>query len=111
MDRHTDILAGSPQRPEIVRGTQINMIYWVTESDKAKGLFTIGTLPLCSRVPIVVLLLIFLPLFCLLLYSVDTVGFVSSCPLLLIRHNYAKLRGWAGYEPANRITGSHVLNQ
>ena len=45
---HTDILASSPQRPENVRGTQINMVYWVTESDKAKGLFPIGTLPLCT---------------------------------------------------------------
>ena len=42
-----ELLAGSPQRPENVRGTQINMVYGVTESDKAKGLFPIGTLPPC----------------------------------------------------------------
>ena len=47
-DRHTDILAGSPQRPENVRGTQINIVYWVKESDKNKGLFPNSTLPLCT---------------------------------------------------------------
>ena len=46
MGRLTDTLAGSPQRPENARGTQIYVVIWVTESDRAKCLFPIGTLPL-----------------------------------------------------------------